>query len=113
MIRPLQVGDRSNTVAGRERQRFALFVDYEYCTGSMSCEMACKQQWNLGHDEWGIKVVQQFLNDGQTFNFIPIPTDLCNLCLPAIEAGERAEPACVKACLAQVMAFGPVEQMAE
>ena len=94
-------------------QRFVLWVDYEYCTGCGACEAACRQEWDLRQDEWGIKVSQQFLNDGQTFNFVPIPTDLCNLCQPHMADGSLGEPSCVRHCLAKVMDFGSVEAMAQ
>ncbi|HZS02498.1 MAG TPA: 4Fe-4S binding protein [Chloroflexota bacterium] len=90
----------------------ALFIDYEFCTGCGACEMACRQEWDLRSDEWGIKVTTQFLNDGQSFNYVPIPTDLCNLCQPRLADGSLTEPSCVRHCLAKVMAFGSVEEMA-
>ena len=51
-----------------------LWIDIEFCTGCFACETACRQENDLGPKEYGIKVFEQILNDGQTFNYVPIPT---------------------------------------
>lgn len=80
-----------------------LWIDVEFCTGCKACEMACRQEHGLGADEFGIKVFEQVLNGAHTFNFVPIPTDLCNLC-----SHREGEPACVHHCMATVMRKGPL-----
>jgi Fe-S-cluster-containing dehydrogenase component len=62
--------------------RNGLLIDYEYCTGCHTCEVACKQEHNYPAGKWGIKVTEYTL---ETFNkiaidYIPFPTDLCDLC---------------------------------
>lgn len=61
-----------------------LVVDLEHCTGCHACEVACKQEHGYRVDQWGIHVEQvgpyQGAGDRWTWNFVPTPTDLCNLC---------------------------------
>ena len=51
------------------------------------------------------------MGDG-TFNYncLPFPTDLCDLCAARTAVGR--EPTCVHHCLANVMYYGPVEELA-
>ena len=83
-----------------------LWIDVEFCTGCRACEMACRQEHSLGPDEYGIKVVEQILNGGFTYDFVPIPTDICNLC-----AHRDDEPACVHHCMASVMRHGKLADL--
>ncbi len=89
-----------------------LWIDVEFCTGCFACEAACRQEHDLGPTEYGIKVVEQVLNDGQTFNCVPIPTDICDLCVKRVHQ-ERKRPACVHHCMAQVMEYGPLDSLLE
>lgn len=91
-----------------------LLIDYEYCTGCQSCEVACKEEHGYPVGTWGIRVQTDGpwdMGDG-TFNCncLPFPTDLCDLCAARTAAGR--EPTCVHHCLANVMYYGPVEELA-
>jgi Fe-S-cluster-containing dehydrogenase component len=44
-------------------------------------------------------------------DYIPFPTDLCNLCVERTMEG--IPPACVKHCQASCMIYGPVKELAE
>ena len=33
-----------------------MLVDYDYCTGCHSCEVSCKERFDMAEDEWGIKL---------------------------------------------------------
>ena len=90
---------------------YGLWIDVEFCTGCHACEMACRQEHGHEGDRWGIKVQEVYINGGETFDYVPIPTNLCNLCLHRVAKGKL--PACVHHCMAQVMAFGPVEELAK
>ena len=95
---------------------YGLLIDYEYCTGCQSCEIACKEEHGFPVGKWGIRV----FNDGPwcidkeqdtwNYNKIPVPTDLCDLCAERVEAGRV--PTCVHHCLAAVMKFGTIEELA-
>lgn len=100
--------------------QYGLLIDYEYCTGCHSCEVACKEEHNYGEGKWGIKLYidgpwQKSEEDdqGHSFNFNnhPVPTDLCDLC--AERLGRHREPACVHNCLGACMKFGTIDEMAE
>ncbi len=94
--------------------RNGLLIDYEFCTGCHSCEVACKQERNLPVGKWGIKLTEigpsQIAPDRWEYNFVPIPTELCDLCGERVAQGKK--PACVHHCQAQVMEYGPVEELA-
>ena len=93
---------------------YGLLIDYEYCTGCKSCEVACKEEHNYPVGKWGIRVQVdgpwQIEDKIYNYNFCPIPTDLCDLCAARTEVGR--EPTCVHHCLANVMYYGPVSELA-
>ena len=64
--------------------------------------------------KWGIRVFDDgpWEIDPKRFNWnkVPVPTDLCDLCAERTERGR--EPICVHHCLANVMHYGPVEELA-
>ena len=95
--------------------RYGILIDYEFCTGCHSCEMACKQEHNLPTGKWGIKLAQigpwEIEKDRWEYTFIPVPTELCDLCSERVANGK--EPTCVHHCQAAVMEFGPVEELAK
>ena len=94
-------------------RKYGLLIDYDYCTGCHSCEVACKQEHNYPVGREGIKVFEyiQELRGGKLYiTHIPFPTELCNLCAPRVSEGRA--PACVKHCMADVMKFGPVTKLA-
>lgn len=94
---------------------YGLLIDYEYCSGCHSCEIACQEEHDLPVGQWGIRVY----DDGPweiepkryNWNKIPVPTDLCDLC--ADRTGRGREPVCVHHCLANVMTYGDVESLAK
>lgn len=96
---------------------YGLLIDYEWCSGCQSCEVACKEEHNYPVGKWGIKVLEEGpweIEDGSgifNYNNIPVPTDLCDLCAERTAAGR--EPTCVHHCLANVMTYGPVEELAK
>jgi len=94
--------------------KYALIIDYKYCTGCHTCEVACRKEKGLPVEEYGIKVTQQGpikLGGTWMFDFVPIPSSLCDLCVDRIEAGKK--PACVHHCLGACMTAVPVEKIGE
>ena len=85
--------------------RNGLLIDYEFCTGCQSCEVACKEIHNIPVGQWGIRVLDDGpweCSDGKfNWNKIPTPTRLCDLCVERTEKGQQ--PFCVHHCLAGVM----------
>ena len=95
--------------------RNGLLIDYEYCTGCKSCEVACRNERKIPLGKWGIKVNEvgpfNVSGDKWEWDYVPVPTDLCDLCGARVAKGEQ--PSCVLHCLGKVMEYGPVEELAE
>lgn len=101
--------------------KYGLLIDLEYCSGCQSCEVACKAEHDFPVGKWGIRVFEDGPwgidgnNDKTTYNWnwnkIPVPTNLCDLCADRVNAGK--EPTCVHHCLADVMKFGTIEDLAK
>lgn len=91
----------------------ALLIDYEYCTGCHSCEIACRNEHGIPLGKWGIKLTEtdpwKIDDDTWEWNYIPVPTQLCDLCGDRVAAGKK--PACVHHCLAACMEFGTLEEL--
>ncbi len=82
----------------------ALVIDYKYCTGCHTCEVACKNEKDIPVGEWGIHLEDMGpiqLGGKWHWDYHPIPTALCDLCAERVSSGE--EPSCVKHCLAKCM----------
>jgi Fe-S-cluster-containing dehydrogenase component len=96
-------------------ETYGLLIDYEYCTGCQSCVVSCKEEHNYPVGKWGIRVYEDgpwnIEGDMYNFNYIPFPTDLCDLCADRTAKGR--EPICVHHCLANCMVYGPVKELAE
>ena len=95
------------------RGEYGLMIDYEYCSGCHACEVACKKEHDMPKGDFGIRVLQSGphqTSDGKwEFNYLPIPTHLCDLCADRIKMGKL--PTCVHHCQAGVMVYGPVEEL--
>ena len=89
-----------------------LLINYDYCTGCHTCEVACKQEHGYPAGRWGIMVkdLTRETVDKVQVDFLPFPTDLCDLCARRTAAGEK--PACVKHCMAACMSYGEVSELA-
>lgn len=95
--------------------RHGILIDFTYCTGCHSCEVACKKVHDLGKGVYGIRI----LKDGphkvgekeyEWFN-VPVPGKLCDLCAERTEAGKL--PLCVQSCQSKCMAYGTAEELAK
>lgn len=92
-----------------------LLIHYEYCSGCNSCVVACKNELKLPHGQLGINLLQngpRELASGKIeWDYIPTPTELCNLCEDRVKAGKK--PTCVHHCLANCMEYGSLEDLAK
>ena len=95
-----------------------MLVDYEWCSGCHSCEVACSTE--LSHAGFpqghcGVKVHEEGLyqigEERWTDIFMPIFTDLCDTCAVRRAGGEEL-PTCVKHCQAHVLKFGELDDLA-
>ena len=94
---------------------YGLMINYEYCTGCHSCEVSCKLTKHLPAGAYGIKVLgdgpRQNPDGSWEYNYVPVPTSLCDLCAERVEQGRL--PKCVHHCQAGVMNYGTIEEMAK
>jgi Fe-S-cluster-containing dehydrogenase component len=92
-----------------------LLINYEYCTGCYSCEVACRNEKELPLDAWGIKLTEigpwELEPEKWEWDYVPVPTDHCDLCVDRVAEGKK--PACAHHCLAQVMEFGTLQELAK
>ena len=90
-----------------------LLIEYEYCTGCHTCEVACKQEHGYPAGKWGIKLNEILTegSEGLRIDYIPFPTEFCDLCAARTKRGEL--PACVKHCQAAIMWYGPIAELAK
>lgn len=96
-------------------QAYGLLINYEFCTGCHSCEVSCQMEHDLPIDRWGIKIQKvgpwKIEGDRYQYDFVPVPTDQCNLCAERTAKGKK--PLCVKHCQSLVMEYGSVSELSE
>ena len=93
-----------------------ILVDYEWCSGCHTCEMACAVETTHDFPEGhcGVAIheegVYEIAPDKWTDINMPIFTDLCDQCAARMANGE-AEPTCVKHCQAHVLKYGELDDL--
>ena len=95
----------------------AILINYEYCTGCHSCEVACKKELGLSEGEFGIKLTEtgpyQYtggdLAGKWEWTWAPVITKACDMCAARTEKGKM--PMCVQHCQAWCMAYGEIEDL--
>lgn len=96
-----------------KKPEYGLLIDYEFCTGCHTCQVACNQEYGREAGQSGMHVFEhvQPLPRGKAYlTFLPFPTELCVLCAPRTKKG--LEPACVQHCMANVIKWGRLEDLA-
>lgn len=92
----------------------AILIDYGWCTGCHTCEVACQAEHGLPTGQFGIKIVEvgpwECAPDKWQYSYLPVPTDQCDLCAERQAQGKL--PSCVHHCQAQCMEFGDIDQLA-
>lgn len=80
--------------------RKALLLNYRWCTGCHSCEVACQVKRDLPPDQFGIKLNEvgpwEYAHKKWQYGYFPVLTDQCNLCADLQAEGKL--PACVQHC---------------
>lgn len=95
----------------------AILVNYDYCTGCHSCEVACKKELGLPKGEFGIKVTEvgpfkfseSVARDKWEWTYMPVITQACDMCADRTEKGKM--PMCVQHCQAWCMYYGEAEDL--
>lgn len=92
---------------------YAILVDYDYCTGCHSCEVACQQEHNYPVGRCGIMVreAEYEVNGRVRIDYMPFFTQHCDLCKDRRARGDSV-PSCIKHCQARCMEFGLAETLA-
>lgn len=96
-----------------------ILVNYDYCTGCHSCEVACKKYLELPEGEFGIKLTETgpFEYKGKKgtekweWSWLPVLTKACTMCEDRTEKGKM--PMCVQHCQAWCLYFGDVGDLVE
>lgn len=95
-----------------------ILINYDYCTGCHSCEVACKKYLNLPKGEFGIKLneIGPYEYEGKPkgpekweWTWLPAITKACTMCEDRVAEGKM--PMCVQHCQAWCMHYGPVEEL--
>ncbi len=88
------------------REQYGLLIDFEWCTGCHACETAGRMANNLAFNQLCIKIStgRRTVGDRTVLDFIPNPTELCNLCRPLTRQGKL--PSCVHHCPPRVIRYG-------
>jgi Fe-S-cluster-containing dehydrogenase component len=95
-----------------EKEVYGMLIDYEYCTGCHTCEVACAQEYNWEEGISGMRVmeiVERLPNNRYHLLYFPFLTEVCTLCIGRVKKGQ--EPQCVKHCMAKCLEFGPLEEL--
>lgn len=94
--------------------RKGLLIDYRYCSGCHTCEIACQQEHKFTPEEMGIRINTigpvQYENGEWQFDNIPTITALCDMCEQRVSSGKG--PSCVQHCQAGCMYYGDIETLA-
>ena len=91
-----------------------ILINYEYCTGCHSCEVACKKELNLPEGEFGIKLTEvgpwKRKEDGKwEWAYVPVLTKSCDMCEERVSLGKM--PMCVQHCQAWCMYHGEINDL--
>ncbi len=96
-----------------------ILINYDYCTGCHSCEVACKKHLDLPSGEFGIKLTEvgpyeyegkDTPKDRWEWTWLPVITKACDMCEDRTAKGKM--PMCVQHCQAWCMYYGDVEELA-
>ena len=94
-------------------EKYGILVDYHWCSGCHSCEMACQMEYGYEIGQGGIKVFEvgpwQIEGDIWQFDHAPVFTDQCNGCEERVARGKL--PSCVHHCQAKCMTYGPLDEL--
>ncbi|BDE96608.1 4Fe-4S dicluster domain-containing protein [Raoultibacter timonensis] len=92
-----------------------LVVDYDYCSGCHTCEIACQQEHGFAPDQYGIKLTQvgpdQITERKWQYDFVPVPTDRCDRCAKRQDSGKV--PSCVQHCQAGCIYVGTLDEVSD
>lgn len=93
----------------------AILIDYDWCTGCHSCELACQMELGLPVGQTGVVVTEigpwEYGEGKWQLSYDISLTGQCNLCEHRTSKGKL--PSCVQICQAKCLSFGTVEDLAK
>lgn len=93
---------------------YGILVDYQWCSGCRSCEIACQMEHDLPPERTGVKIFEvgpwQIEGERWQHDYLPVFTNECDLCHKRV--GEGKEPSCVQHCQARILEYGKVAELA-
>jgi len=92
--------------------RKGIMIDYDYCTGCHTCEVACKQEHDYPAGKGGIHLVEvmtELPDKTIRLDYLPFTTAYCDLCKARTSEGDL--PSCVKHCQASTMYYGTLPEL--
>ena len=93
--------------------KYGLLIDYTWCTGCYSCEVACQMEHGFPVGQYGIKLFEvgtwEYAPGKWQLAYVPLTTDQCDKCEERVALGKP--PTCVQHCQAQCMEYGPLEEL--
>ena len=97
-------------------QKYGLLIDNYWCTGCHTCEIACRNEHNLPIGQYGIKMLVngpwELMEEGKwEHTYYPVITEYCDFCADRLARGEV--PSCQFHCLARVIEYGPLDELAK
>lgn len=91
-----------------------ILVDYKWCSGCKTCEMACRMEHQYPPERTGVKIYEvgpwEIEGDTWQHDYMPLYTDECDLCADRVGKGKL--PSCVQHCQAEILEYGPVDELA-
>ncbi|MDR0500843.1 MAG: hypothetical protein LBG97_06320 [Coriobacteriales bacterium] len=92
---------------------YGILVDYEWCTGCHSCEVACQMEHGLEPDRFGVKLAElgpwQIAGKKWQYAYVPLFSDQCDLCQERVALGKL--PSCVHHCQAACLVYGTLDEL--
>ncbi len=90
-----------------------ILIDYEWCSGCHTCEMACQVEHGFPIGQSGIVVNEigpwEIGDRKWQYAYVPVFTDQCNLCAERTVKGKL--PTCVHHCQAAIMKYGELDEL--
>ena len=100
----------------RTMAKYGLLIDYQWCTGCHSCEIACQMEHKMPVGKSGILVhdmghwpIEEGGDEWQ-LGYLAAPTTMCDGCEERRALGKV--PTCVQHCQAKCMEYGTIEELA-
>jgi len=93
-------------------KQIGLIANLDLCMGCFACEVACKQEKGLPEGKKGIEVITlgPYEIEGElAMDFLPMATEVCDLCAERSTAGER--PFCAEICPTKALTLQSVDEL--